>query len=220
MERYEPIFYDIETTGTNPLAEDWHAGVERDARVTCVGVGWFTNWRKPQEWEDVEFETEMIWHNSEYVLLENARERLEEIIGNFDDDVVPFRVGWNIKKFDDPYIGARYNRYRQSLGFYGPDHLRFDMMKAAADEQFGWNRGYKESEYAELLGVELEDETDGSDMPEMFDRGDWEGIAQHCRYDVEVMMEIFWLKREMMMNRFYDYRDINMEANFTDVMEL
>lgn len=220
MTRYEPVFYDIETTGVNPLAEDWHDGEKRDARVTCVGVGWFDEWRDASEWDEVEFETKMITKDSEYKLLEACRQEVDVLIGEFDDDVEPVRVGWNIKKFDDPYIGARYARFRQNPGFFGHDFLRFDMMKAAADEQFGWNRGYAENDYAEVVGVENEDETTGADMPELYDEGKYDEIAQHCRYDVEVMMEIFWEKREMMMNWFYDYRGIEMTATFTDSVEL
>jgi len=38
-----PIFWDIETTGLNPLARDfWSNSME--AQVTAVGLGTITNW--------------------------------------------------------------------------------------------------------------------------------------------------------------------------------
>lgn len=218
--KYEPLFYDIETTGGNPLAEEWQDGVDLDGRVTCVGFGWFENWREADSWGDVEFETRTVWDESEYRLLRLAREQAENVNENVHPDAELFRVAWNIKKFDDPYMAARLRRFNQDLGFVGSDVKRLDMMKPASDDKFGFQRPYGESDYAAHIGVEVRDSTDGGDMPGFFIDGEWEKIGYHCDEDVKVMMEIFWRKREVMMNWFYDKHDVDSEWAGDEMVEL
>lgn len=218
MKKYTPIFWDIETTGTNPIAEEWHNGEMYDARITAVGIGWLEEeWRR----KETEIKTDVIWDEDEYNLLKGVRRNFKQKIKEIEyGGNEAFIVSYNGRKFDHPYIASRYARYRQRQDYLNNNIKRLDMMRLASKEEYGNSKfSVSQDEYAEKLGIEVEDETTGKDMPEYYENKEWKKIEYHCREDIKVMVKIFLEKKQKYMEWFYNHYDINKEADFTEEVE-
>lgn len=211
---YFPVFFDIETTGLNPLAQGWHNYTDYDAQVTAVGLGWFEDYPDSTE----EREIEVVYDGSEYRLLFNLRGKMERIEKeNGDEDTEFILVGFNSRQYDHPYLTARYGRLRQDPYPFAYSWKRVDMMKAlrSRDGKY-WNQ----DDYADHIGVHTEDEYDGSDMPEAFAKNQWRKILDHVRADMEDLMDIFRHEPDVYMNHFYDHYGIESDSVTTDDTEL
>jgi len=128
---HEPIFFDIETTGFDPMPQAGWDDSSYDPRVTAIGLATADNWRSAEGPEDVETDTKVLYDSSEYRLLEVAAERLDEIGSEvMADGDAPFLVGYNSRKFDHPYLGARYARLRIDGSRFNRLAQRLDMMRA------------------------------------------------------------------------------------------
>lgn len=238
--KYEPVFFDIETTGLNPMAQDWWYNTDYAAQVVCVGVGTLKNWRGNPE--DAEMDVRVLGGRSEYPLLKRLKNYMSAEIsaiegwedGEFRDiapkmgdwDTEAFLVGWNSRGFDFPYLGARFARLRLDGWPFIHERKRLDMMKtdgiflpedARSDGKPGVKSYPSQDEYAEYLGIELgEDSIDGSDVPKKFHDGRLDLVKRHCYTDIEDMMEIFLKKRDVCMQGLYDHYDIMQDAVFTE----
>lgn len=213
MTDYEPVFFDIETTGLNPLAQEWHGEVNHDAQVLCVAIGTLTDWRGSKEGYGTN--VEVLSGDSEYNLLERLRNRAENIITQIesgsdgismdtDEDKAAFLVGYNSRTFDHPYLGARYARYRQDAWPFGYGVKRLDMMRAFDD----WG---SQDEKAEENGIEVTDEIDGADIPGLYENREWDKIEHHAREDLRVLMELFMEVRDDAMDQLYSHYDIEQD---------
>ncbi len=204
---YWPIFWDIETTGLNPLARDFWSG-QMEAQVTAVGFGTIRNWDRGPDVDTADLQVEVVYDNSEYRLLNILEDRVKAM----DYEGTPFLVGYNSRNFDHPYIGARYARLRQDAEPFGSEWKRLDMMRVAGKDDTISKRYPKEGEYADALGVDVPDPYDGSDMPEAFENGNWDAIKTHAEADVKESMLMFLKRKGLMMEQFYNHYDIDAQG--------
>lgn len=211
---YVPVFFDIETTGLNPLAQGWHNNTKHDAQVTAIGVGYYTDYGGEEEGRQIKVE----YGPDEYKLLSDLRRRMNSIEDEIGGDGIELIiVGFNSRQYDHPYLTARYARLRQDPYPFCHEWKRLDMMKAlrSRDGKY-WNQ----DDYADHIGVHTEDEYDGSDMPEAFARRQWRKILDHVRADMEDMMDIFEHEPTVFMNHFYDHYGIDKEMVKIDDTDL
>jgi uncharacterized protein YprB with RNaseH-like and TPR domain len=207
MTDMEPIFWDIETTGLNPMAQYWWDG-KMAARVTAIGIGRLHGWRDADDYSDVDAEVKCLYDGDEYNLLKVFTDRLESHVADINEGgKSPFIVGWNSRQFDHPYIGARYARLRLSNEWVNNSLHRLDMMRPLGDDDVMSKRYPSQDDYAEALGIEVYDELDGSDMPKAYERGEWHKIKQHVEADVDVMMKVFFMKAEACYEELYHHYD-------------
>lgn len=212
---YTPVFWDIETTGLNPLAQDWYDN-QMGAQVTAVGIGHITNLDDCTGKDDAEVDVQVMAGSDEYTLLE----RLAETLREHDYEREPILVGYNSRQFDHGYIGARYSRYRLDGRPFVCGWRRLDMMRVARDDPAIPKTYPKEGEYAEALDVHVPDEYDGSDMPDAFKNGEWDKIESHVEADVEESALMFAERQERMMEHFYDHYDINADTVQVEEVEI
>ena len=212
--RYVPVFFDIETTGLNPLAQGWHRYQDYDAQVFAVGLGYFDDWPDGCE-EPV---TETVWESDEYRMLQQLRKKMHNLADDLEgNDREIFLVGWNSRAYDHPYLVARYSRLRQDPFPFCHKRKRLDMMRIVRNNT---GKFWKEDDYAEFLGVEDDDPYTGADMPDAFNNNEWDKIFTHVESDTEVMLEVFKREKEMFMQGFYDHYGIDREPVFIDDVEL
>lgn len=217
MVRYEPVIWDIESTGTNPLAQHWWSG-SIAAQVTAVGMATVDGWRRSSNPEDVDLEVTVLFDSDEYRLLNVMKDRFWEAfnnayLGEEDDDgdsepVRPVLVGYSSRNFDHPYVGARYSRKRIDGSPFTYGTKRLDMMRVAGDKE-DLRRYPSQTEYAELMGYYVEDEYDGSQMPDFFENKEWDKIKSHVRADAKELARCFVADREAAMRHFYGHYDID-----------
>mgnify|MGYP000202699425 CR=1 FL=1 len=220
FDRYEPVFFDIETTGLNPMAQDWWDNETHGARVTAIGIGTMNGWREGRDFEDIQTDVKILTDESEYRLLSVAHERLVDLYTKLaEDGAEGFLVGHNSRQFDHPYLGARYARLRLDGSLWNHNMKRLDTMLALGKHYGAVSRYPSEDDVLEALGIESDDPYDGSDMPQAYADRDWSMIQDHVKYDVAEMMEMFAEVPEPCMTEFYDHYDIGKDASFTEEVE-
>jgi len=211
MTKYQPIFWDIETTGTNPLAQEWYSG-EMAARVTSVAIGKAHGWREADSFEEAEYDVKAYWDEEEYRLLKVVRQRLKERINDIvmdDSNNEPVLVGWNSRNFDHPYMGARYARLRLNGSDFNNTLKRLDMMRALGNDEVMEKMYPGQDDYAKELGIEVNEELTGKDMPKAYRAEDWGKIQQHAEDDVREMMKTFVEKKgDCYEELYWHYDDI------------
>jgi len=222
--KHQPVFFDIETTGFDPLDNpSWKDGPPN--RVTCIAMGWFSkDW-----WEYDEFSEDFVWtgvyiDEDEYELIDSVLghgsymdETADRITEENDTEDSAFLVTWNGRRFDHPYLSARASRYR--IDDYPIQHSlrRLDMMRPCARD-YGNRSFVSEDDYLAYLGIENDDEFTGSDMKEAFVDRRWGDIKSHAESDVKQMMEVFFKKKDMMYEHFYDH--YNIDVDYVDAEEV
>lgn len=212
---HEPIFFDIETTGFNPMAQSWYDSTDYDGRVTAVGMGRSPDWRGTDDPAEVTVDLKVLYDSSEYRLLDLAETRLQEWVNEIrSSGDTPFLVGFNSRQFDHPYIGARYSRLRIDGSLFTSDLQRLDMMRALGERWPEVGRFPSEDDCLEACGIVSDDEFDGSDMPEFYGDGRWDDIASHVREDTREMVALFAVTKEECMAEYYDHYDIEADAVF------
>jgi len=217
MTQYKPVFFDIETTGLNPMAQHFWNSSDYAAQVTAVGIGTVDQWRDNQSIEEAEYDTQVFINSSEYQLLQNVEERIEAKLDHIrGKDKVPYLVGFNSRNFDHPYIGARFSRLRLDGSAFTHREKRLDMMRALGKHWDEISRYPSEDDCLEALGIDSDDPHDGSDMPAAFEEGNFEAIITHVRADVKEMMKLFVAKKEECVGEFFDHYDIEQDATFTE----
>lgn len=218
MTEYVPVFWDIETTGLNPMAEYWWSGGRN--KVITVGVGTFDDWRSNEPEKNVT----VFSGDSEYELIEDVRSGMHSILsevegweeavatpGQGDVDPEAFMVGYNSRSFDHTFWAARCGRLRQNPWPFGHQRKRLDLFRVAT-KRCAYEKSTKQDELAEAIGIEMaEDTIEGEDVPDLFEDGDMATIEQHCRADIEDMMDIFLHYREESMTEFYDHYNVDKE---------
>jgi uncharacterized protein YprB with RNaseH-like and TPR domain len=217
MTKHVPVFFDIETTGLNPMAQHFWSQTEFAAQVTAVGLGTVDGWREDQSYEDAEYDVEVYIDSSEYSLLQKVNEmasaKVEDIRGRGNE---PYLVGFNSRNFDHPYLGARFARLRLDGDVFNHTTKRLDMMRALGKHWAGVGRYPSEDKCLKALGIGSDDPYDGSDMPQAFDEGNFEAIITHVKADVEEMMKLFVELKEYCVQEYYDHYDIEADATFTE----
>lgn len=219
--KYQPIIWDIETTGVNPLAQAWHNGTDFGARITAVGFSYAWDWNDVGSWEDADIHVDSYWDSDEYNLLRVVEDRLQQLVAESREyyDREPFLVGWNSRRFDHPYIGARYARKRLEGSLFVSDLKRLDMMVAAGKRDERVSRYPSEDDYAEMLGFEVYDELTGAEMPEAWDNGEWDKIETHVEADVDMANKIFIKERETFMSEFVEHYSLEENPQYGPEVE-
>jgi len=220
--KYKPVFFDIETTGFNPLAQKFWGDTDYGGRVTAVGMGTVSDdWRQR---ESCSVDVDVYWDGSEYRLLDTLDDRVEELIGDItdggNDDVGVFLVTFNGRQFDHPYLGARYARLRLDGGWFNHKLKRLDMMRVFGKHYDGVGRYPSEDDCLEACGIPSHDEYDGSDMPDAYADRDWDMIEEHVRHDVNEMIKLFVDNPEICMKEFYNHYDVDKDPSFAETVDL
>jgi hypothetical protein len=217
MSKYKPVFFDIETTGFNPMTPRWYSD-SIAAEVTAVAVG------EMRDWTDGGDETRCnVFANrgdQEYETIQEVREHLEFIEAKYaSNGWTPFLVGHNVIQFDVMYWAARCSRLRQNPYPVSHGWRRLDTMRALSlppSAESGSTNYPGQQDYADYLGFDYVDRLDGSDMPQAFVDGDYEEIITHVRDDVETLMDIFYHEREDMVNEFWSHYDSGHDDELTE----
>lgn len=134
-------------------------------------------------------------HGAEDVIVALARDEQDEadILRAFWSRVSsestynrPTLIGFNCLGYDLPlmlrrsmYLGVKAPRFQ--MGKYRHDGIEDLMLHLSFDGMVKY-RGL--SFYCKRFGLEVPDETSGSDIAALHAAGDWDGIANHCRADV------------------------------------
>lgn len=210
-----PIFWDIETTGLNPMIEPW-SNWGKASQVTAVGLGVIENYHDNPSPEEAELNIKALYDEDEYRLLSLVPDRAEEMVG----DGEPIIVGYNSRQYDHPYSGARWARKRLSGEPINTEWRRLDMMRVAKVDPRIPKSYPKEGEYADALDVNVPDPYDGSDMPEAFENREWKAIETHVRADVRESMLMFLERKDLMMDTFYDHYDIDAQGGPVEEIDL
>jgi len=222
MVRYEPVIWDIATTGLNPMAEYWWSN-EMAAQVTAFGMATVDGWRNTSDPDMVDIDVTVLYDADEYRLLNVAKDRFWKAFteayvdddGSDEDgeDVEPLMVGFNSRQYDHPYAGARYSRKRINGEPFSHGAKRLDMMRVASNKTD--LKGYpSQDEYAKYLGEDIPDEFDGSMMPGFFDNGHMDKIASHVEADAKELARLFVVDKEDAMEEFYNHYDIDKSPVF------
>lgn len=201
---YFPIFWDIETTGLNPMIEPW-SNMGRTSQVTAIGFGCIDNWHEAPDRQSADITVKCLYDSDEYRLLSNFQDRLTDLVGEGE----PIIIGYNSRVYDHPYYNARCGRLRLDPEPLASQWKRLDMMRVAGSDPAVPKTYPKEGEYADALGIEVEDPYDGSDMPEAFANKNWDKIKTHVLADVKESILMFLERKDRMMDHFYDHYDIN-----------
>jgi len=211
---FEPIFWDIETTGFNPMHERWEASyfshVDYPSLVTAIGYGTMDGWEDANSLIECDgYSVDVVCFGSEYQTLDNGTTELATLAGDNkrEDSRRSFMVGFNSREFDHPYIGARYARKRLDNRLLNHSLKRLDMKRIASGDDVIDDRYPSQDDWAEALGIDVEDDTDGSQMPQMWEDDRYSDIEYHCEKDVEVLMEIFLCRKKEAYAELYDHYD-------------
>jgi len=204
--KYKPVFFDIETTGFNPMTPDWYSN-SIGAEVTAVAIGTMPDWC-----DDGDSKNVTVYSNNgeeEYSLIKNVNNRFSSIARLYESEGwEPFLVGHNIYQFDVMYWAARCARKRLDPWPVSDGWRRLDTMRALQlpeDYEDGNTYHPGQQDYADYLGLEYVDDLSGSDMPDAFVDGRYDEIATHVRDDVSTLMDIFMIEREDMVEEFWGH---------------
>jgi len=163
-----PVILDIETTGLDPFSD----------RIVAIGV---------QRGEDVRVfinknELRVIWDFFEF--LTAVHKPLETQV----------LVGYNIHNFDLPFITTRAIKHGLTVDAgYLRKMYRADLMTIVTRYLNTRNRNLSLKTIAEFLGIRVNDAISGSDIPVLWEKGDFDAIAQHCLSDIYLTQQL--LKR-------------------------
>jgi len=208
MSRYKPVFFDIETTGFNPMTPRWYSD-SIAAEITAVCIGEVRDWADGGE--ERHHNTFVNYGGEEYETIREVRQHLEFIEDKYrDNGWKPFLVGHNIIQFDVMYWAARCARLRQSSYPVSNGWRRLDTMRALElppESEEGPTNYPGQQDYADYLGLEYVDRLEGGDMPQAFVDGEYDEIATHVRDDVTTLMEIFMREREAMVDELWGHYD-------------
>lgn len=232
MTLYEPVFFDLETSGLSPIESPWEYVSQSDAQVITIGVGFFREVHPDMDPDELELEIRVFENTgSEYSILKNARQFIRNKVAKLEDwwpyheleegqmlkmkegkglDTECFLVSWNGRKFDHAYAGARYARLRQDPFPFGYRRKRLDMMKSIRDKT---GVVFSQDDWCEEKDIEVNDSVVGSDVPELWENGRTDKIKAHCYSDIEDMMRLFHADWEWHMEHFCDHYGISRKHN-------
>jgi len=220
MTEYEPVFFDIETTGFNPMAQSWHNESQYDAQVTAVAMGSCDGWLDAESHSECQYDIAVVSGPSEYMVLQKASDRVTDLAQGIEErGKEPFMVSFNGRQFDHPYLGARYARLRQNGYYFTHGAKRLDMMRALGKRFDGVGRHPSQDDCMEAVGVESEDPLDGADMPKAFGNGNFVKIESHAKADVEAMMRLFVETKQECLDEFSGHYDDVGEFNFVEEVD-
>lgn len=119
---------------------------------------------------------------------DNEEMLVHQVIRSLSDDSV--LVGYNIWRFDVPFLMAKalhYNfdvdvfLYRDSVDLW---HLQKKYLARSCP-------AVSLHEFARFLGIEVDDEVSGADVPELYRKKKFDKIKKHCESDVNLTFKVF-----------------------------
>ena len=191
---FEPIFLDIETTGLKPLEDRIVAvGLKVNYELFYVDEGeWDTKIRVlKDEVEEFAFFSEMIEDINKFI--DTCRSEGKH----------PLLVGYNVG-FDLGFISARsailhtkFYDYTKPASVKALEIAgllrglpRVDLMHVISRYWLNNGRYVKMKDVCSALGVEFDD-CDGSEIPELVEKGEWDKIEDHLRADLERLKKLY-----------------------------
>jgi hypothetical protein len=177
--RLTPVFLDIETTGLNPLE---HEIVAIGIKAIDLRQETFNPWKYQKVWVNTVFTRETA---DEDGLIRSALHFLTR------ESVCI--IGYNIVGFDIPFLTARalFNGFKEYQVIALRQQYRIDLMHVVTRYLLTNNRHIKLADIAAFLGIDVDDEITGKDIPELYEQGEFEKIASHCRCDLETISALF-----------------------------
>ena len=173
--KFLPVVFDIETEGLDPfknkvLAIAWKVGHENPIAM-CMEKG---NAATEKQLLDLFF---------------SKLNSLSEVAS--EEDIRPLLVGYNILGFDIPFLTTRaivngmIEKSATLRKFY-----RVDLMHLVTRYLRTNNKHMKLKEVAEALGIDVVDEVEGADVPELFEEENYRAILGHCVSDVMLAYQL------------------------------
>lgn len=182
-----PVILDIETTGLNPFED----------RIVAIGVDF------------LEGDPEVFTSKHEHDILWNFFHALAEFVSQTRDaGKEPVLIGYNIQNFDIPFITARAVKYGYGRDAYHLRRLyRADLMRIVTYYMNTRNRNLSLRDVAEFLGIKAKDSVCGSDVPQLWEKGDVAAIESHCLSDLNLTLQLLLKLRSLVehnLERRYD----------------
>jgi len=165
---FKPLFFDLETTGLDSFEHE----------IIAIGFGF------------LEGEIKVIQRSSEKEILSEFIDFLNK---NKKSNLLI--VGYNIESFDIPFLLARgiRNGIKEVTiirEFFTLDLFKVVLKYISSRAQL-YNQKRKLKNVANLLGIEVFDEIDGYEIPQLFMNNNFEKIKEHCESDVRLIKEAF-----------------------------
>ena len=183
-----PVIIDIETTGLDPFSD----------RIVAIGIKRGNNVR---------------------VFID---EKENQILRDFYNFILKFPdpltsqilIGYNIQNFDIPFITARTIRIGYSVeASYLRRMYRADLMTIVTRYLNTRNRNLSLRAVADFLGIEVNDSVSGSDIPQLWQEGDFNAIIEHCISDLSVTAQVYEKLRYLVehnIERRYELDSVNL----------
>ncbi|RLI75261.1 hypothetical protein DRP05_15085 [Archaeoglobales archaeon] len=180
-----PVFLDIETTGLSPLNDE----------IVAVGIrtiDFKTKQYNPWEYEKFldnkiltrkDFsEDELISAALHYLMREGA-----------------CIIGYNVIGFDIPFITARalFNKHNVRTLSLLRQQYRIDLMHVVTRYLLTNNRHVKLNDITQFLGIEVNNQITGKDIPDLYEKGEFEKIEEHCFNDLENTYHLFMKLKDL-----------------------
>jgi predicted PolB exonuclease-like 3'-5' exonuclease len=193
------LFFDIETipSGVIPELDDIKAPANYKVEATIQA------WRKENQIEvykkqalnSMQGRIICIGYSFEgnfYISKGDEHSILLELAANICGNYDPYQwIGWNISSFDIPWLWRKAIQHNipalRNIIPHGNSVMMTDLMRV-------WAADYKDyvslSDCAKFLGIE-HDGGNGSEIYDLWQSGNIDAIAEHCKRDIETTMEIY-----------------------------
>lgn len=122
---------------------------------------------------------------------EDEKAMIQEFLSFLHENVV--LVGYNINNFDIPFITARALKH----GLYEEiaiirEVYRVDLMTLVSRYLLTNQKYIKLKEICQFLDIEVNDDINGNDTPQLWEQGNYQAIIDHCMSDIEITEKLFF----------------------------
>jgi hypothetical protein len=137
--------------------------------------------------------------DGEVITIQQPQYTEKDIIDMFaeviKDNPYPFFVGHNISRFDIPILWLRAVKYKNNylriaLPTNKYDDANKDTLTIFSAGAYGSDFWYSLEDIAKFLGLNPK-QSKGSEIHDMYVNKEYEKIASHCKYDVELVRDVY-----------------------------
>ncbi len=164
------LILDVETTGLNEMQE----------KIIAIGVKFYDPITNTSE------ETKIFYNEDEKQLLQEFWDYLKRYRAGV-------LVGFNLD-FDWQFLKLRSLKHRIRIIHYKKYTERYDLRLILNPNRY--QKGTKLSDYLTFFDIPNGDDTNGSDVPKLWQEGKIEEILSHLRKDVNSTFEIYKICKE------------------------